>query len=148
MLSLKRCIRFDKKQGEKFSLFKIFLPHGGRTHTLYIASFFFLFEKMPATWMISLESIPWQRLKSWTISALQIQFNWKNPWDLVKKNSDVFILQAIRPQKWITSGKENFKTFFISQNCLACEVTEFYDSFTTNQAVACRSIKWLLAKII
>lgn len=72
--------------------------------------------------MKSLESISWQRLKPWTINAIQIQFNLKNPWDLVKKNSNVSILQAIRSLKWITSWKENFKTSHFSFHKIALPV--------------------------
>lgn len=107
-------------------LYSKFSCHVGGEHVPYTLLpfffFFFPFEKMPAIWMKSLESISWQRLKPWTINAIQIQFNLKNPWDLVKKNSNVSILQAIRSLKWITSWKENFKTSHFSFHKIALPV--------------------------
>lgn len=91
---------------------------------------------MPSIWMKYLQTTFWQRLKPWTLKTIQILFNWMNPWVVVRKKSNVFILQAICPPKWIISGKENVKVIFpfIKRSLAFKVIIQFQDTFPMNQA--------------
>lgn len=110
--------------------------HLGEAYIFYISLLLFSLGNMPAIWMKSLQTISWQRLKPWTLKTIKIHFNWKNPWVVVRKKSNVFILQAICRPKWIISGKENVKVIFhfIKRSLAFKVITEFQDTFPMNQA--------------